>query len=87
MNNLLSWPKCNSGDHQLLATEAYNPEASYFPLCVEPCSGFLADAAVQSEARKIILPKYGIREFTAENFGLATLIHVISTAKRNGFVA
>ena len=35
--------------------------------------GFLADAAVQSEARKIILPKYGIREFKAKNFELATL--------------
>ena len=32
-------------------------------ICLEPCSGFLADAAVQSEERKIILPKYGIREF------------------------
>ena len=32
--------------------------------------------AVQSEARKIILPKYGIRELEAKNFELATLIHV-----------
>ena len=32
-------------------------------ICLEPCSVFLADAAVQSEVRKIILPRYGIREF------------------------
>ena len=45
-------------------------------VCLEPCSGFLADAAVQSEGRKIILPKYGIREFEAKTFELATLVHV-----------
>ena len=42
---------------------------------------FLADAAVQSEARKIILPKYGIREFKAKNFELATLVHVFLRPK------
>ena len=51
--------------------EAYNPETSVF----------LADAAVQSEAWKIILPKYGIREFEATNFELATLIHVFLRPK------
>ena len=39
-------------------------------------SGVIADAAVQSEARKIILPKYGIRKFKAKNFELATLRHL-----------
>ena len=68
--------------------EAYNPEASNFPLCVKNHARvFLAGAAVQSETRKVILPKYGIREFKAKNFELATLIHVISTAERNRFVA
>ena len=44
--------------------EAYNPEASKFPLSVyNHARVFLADAAVQSEIRKNILPKYGIREF------------------------
>ena len=38
--------------------------------------GFLANAAVQSEARKIMLPKYGIREFNAKTFAFATLIHL-----------
>ena len=38
--------------------------------------GFLADAAVQAESWKIILPKYGIRESKAKNFELAALIHV-----------
>ena len=37
---------------------------------------------MQSEARKIILPK-----FKAKNFEPATLILVISTAERNRFVA
>ena len=32
---------------------------------LEPCSGFLADAAVQSEVQKIILPKYGISQIQA----------------------
>ena len=42
--------------------EAYNPEASNFPLCVKNHAGvYLADAAVQSEARKVTLPKYGMR--------------------------
>ena len=69
-------------------TEAYNPEASNFPLCVKnQCSGFLAGAAFQSETRKIILPKYGIREFKAKNFELTTLIHVISTAESNYLAA
>ena len=54
--------------------DAYNPEASNLPLCVKNHAGvYLADAAVQSEARKITLPKYGIREFKAKNFELATL--------------
>ena len=35
--------------------------------------GFLAHVAVQSESRKIISPKYGIREFRAENFELPNL--------------
>ena len=39
-------------------------------------SGVIADAAVQSEAWTIILPKYGIRKFKAKNFQLATLRHV-----------
>ena len=69
-------------------SEAYNPEASNIPLCVKNHARvFLAGAAVQSEARKIILPKYGVREFKAKNFELATLMHVISTAERNRFVA
>ena len=34
-------------------------------MCLEPCSGFLADAAVQSEVQKIILPKYGISQIQA----------------------
>ena len=42
---------------------------------------FLADAAVQSEAWKIIFPKYRIREFEAKNFELATLIHVFLRPK------
>ena len=32
---------------------------------LEPCSGFLADAAVQSEVQKIILHKYGISQIHA----------------------
>ena len=59
-----------------IVSEAYIPEASNFPLCFlkrTMLGFFLADAAVQSEARKIILPKYGIREFKAKNFELATL--------------
>ena len=43
-------------------------------ICLQPCWGFLAHAAVQLEARKIILPKSGIREF--QGFELAMLIHV-----------
>ena len=71
-----------------LESEAYNPEASNFLLCVKNHARvFLAGAAVQSEARKVILPKYGIREFKAKNFELATLTNVISTAERNRFVA
>jgi len=50
-------------------------------ICLEPCWGFLADAAVQSEARKIILPQYGIREFKAKNFELPTLIRVFLLPK------
>ena len=42
---------------------------------------FLADAAVQSEARKIILPKYGTREFKTENFELSRLIHLFLRPK------
>ena len=54
--------------------EAYNPEASNFPICVKNHAGvYLADAAVQSDAQKITLHKYGIREFKAKNFELATL--------------
>ena len=34
-------------------------------MCLEPCSGFLADAAIQSEVQKIILPKYGISQIQA----------------------
>ena len=34
-------------------------------MCLEPCSGFLADTAVQSEVQKIILPKYGISQIQA----------------------
>ena len=64
-----------------ILTEAYNPETHNFPLYVQN------QARVQSEARKVILLKYGIREFKAKNFELATLIHVISTAERNRFVA
>ena len=54
--------------------ESYNPEASNFPFCVKNhAEAYFADEAIQSEARKITLPKYGIREFKAKNFELATL--------------
>ena len=52
-------------------------------ICLEPCSVFLADAAVQSEVRKIILPRYGIREFKAKTFELATLVHVCLQPKKS----
>ena len=38
--------------------------------------GFLADAAIHSDARKITLLKYGIKELKTKNFVLAMLIHV-----------
>ena len=54
--------------------ESYNPEASNFSLCVKNHARvYFADAAVQSEARKIALHKYCIREFKAKNFELGTL--------------
>ena len=66
--------------------EVYNPEASKFPLSVSNhARSFSADEAVKSEVRKIILPKYGIREFKAKTFELVTLIHM-STTERNRFV-
>ena len=49
------------------------PKRLTSPYVLRTMLGFLADAAVQSEARKIILPKYGIREFKAKNFELVTL--------------
>ena len=64
--------KCKSSYNQKHIT----PKRLNSLICLEPCSGFLADSAVQSEVRKIILPKYGIREFKAKTFELATLIHV-----------
>ena len=54
-------------------------------ICLEPCSVFLADAAVQSEVRKIILPKYGIREFKAKTFELVTLIHMYVYNRKKSF--
>ena len=56
--------------------EAYNPEASIPLICLEPCWGFLVDAAVQSEVRKIILLKYGIREFKAKILSLQRLLYM-----------
>ena len=63
--------------------EVYNPEASKFPLSVSNhARSFSADEAVKSEVRKIILPKYGIREFKAKTFELATLVHVCLQPKK-----
>ena len=42
-------------------------------MCEEPCSGFLAGAVVQSEAREIILPKYGIRDSRLKTLSLQRL--------------
>ena len=53
-------------------------------VCLEPCSGFLADAAVQSEGPEIILPKYGIREFKLRACNVYTCM---STTERNRFMA
>ena len=54
---------------EFIVPEAYNPEASNFPLCVK----ILAGAAVQSEARKIVLPKYGIRDSRLKTLSLQRL--------------
>ena len=58
----------------------------WYPGYLEPWWGFLADAAIQSDARKITLPKYGIKKLKTKNFELATLIDV-SMTKRNRLVA
>ena len=55
-------------------------------VCKTMLGFFLADAVFQSEARKIILPKYGIRKFKAKNVELATLTTCMSTTERNRFV-
>ena len=68
-------------------SEEVGQECLHFFTTSQSLSPKMAKTAVQSEARKIMLPKYGIRELKAKNFELATLIHVISTAERNRFVA
>ena len=65
--------------------KAYNPEASIPLICLEPCWGFLVDAAVQSEARKIILPKYGIREFKAKILSLQRLLYMYVYDRKKSF--
>ena len=52
------------------------PKRITSPYMFRTMLGFLADAAVQAESWKIILPKYGIRDSKAKNFELAALIHV-----------
>ena len=47
--------------------------------------GFLVDAAVQSEAQKIILPKYGITEFKVKILSLQRLLYMYAYDRKKSF--